>query len=140
MTIIVRLGSKGYWSQSGAERNSSKMSQTWIHFGRLLAPMLPCTTAIVEVCVNSIENKNVSRAFFTFCWLLDIRLLQFVKFSNIEEDTPSYHRRYDFFVSKFSSMCHSGLAKDEERIRSVQLLQLNITDTYEPLTLRNSNS
>lgn len=32
----------------------------------------------------------------------------FVKFANIEEDTPSYHRRYDFFVSKFSSMCHSG--------------------------------
>lgn len=32
----------------------------------------------------------------------------FVKFSNIEEDAPSYHRRYDFFVSKFSAMCHSG--------------------------------
>ncbi|GAB6029335.1 hypothetical protein CHUAL_005104 [Chamberlinius hualienensis] len=32
----------------------------------------------------------------------------FVKFSNIEEDTPSYHRRYDFFVSKFSSLCHSN--------------------------------
>ena len=29
----------------------------------------------------------------------------FVKFANIEEDTPSYHRRYDFFVSKFSAMC-----------------------------------
>lgn len=34
--------------------------------------------------------------------------IQFVRFSNIEEDTPSYHRRYDFFVSKFSSMCHSN--------------------------------
>ncbi|KAL8584635.1 hypothetical protein ACOMHN_002364 [Nucella lapillus] len=32
----------------------------------------------------------------------------FIKFANIEEDAPSYHRRYDFFVSKFSSMCHSG--------------------------------
>ncbi|CAH1725511.1 protein EFR3 homolog cmp44E isoform X1 [Aphis gossypii] len=32
----------------------------------------------------------------------------FVRFSNIEEDTPSYHRRYDFFVSKFSSMCHNN--------------------------------
>ncbi|XP_058831019.1 protein EFR3 homolog cmp44E isoform X1 [Topomyia yanbarensis] len=29
----------------------------------------------------------------------------FVRFANIEEDTPSYHRRYDFFISKFSSMC-----------------------------------
>ncbi|KAK3089343.1 hypothetical protein FSP39_002879 [Pinctada imbricata] len=37
----------------------------------------------------------------------------FVKFANIEEDTPSYHRRYDFFVSKFSAMCHSG-SNDEE--------------------------
>uniref|UniRef100_A0AAQ5XHZ3 EFR3 homolog B n=1 Tax=Amphiprion ocellaris TaxID=80972 RepID=A0AAQ5XHZ3_AMPOC len=31
----------------------------------------------------------------------------FVKFANIEEDTPSYHRSYDFFVSRFSEMCHS---------------------------------
>jgi F0F1-type ATP synthase epsilon subunit len=32
----------------------------------------------------------------------------FTKFANIEEDTPSYHRRYDFFVSKFSSLCHDN--------------------------------
>ncbi len=37
----------------------------------------------------------------------------FVKFANIEEDTPSYHRRYDFFVSKFSSMCHSNHTNQE---------------------------
>ncbi|KAK3734811.1 hypothetical protein QZH41_001042 [Actinostola sp. cb2023] len=46
---------------------------------------------------------------------VDLQVLgtaSFVKFANIEEDTPSYHRRYDFFVSKFSSMCwYSG--KDE---------------------------
>ncbi|XP_043922180.1 protein EFR3 homolog A [Protopterus annectens] len=36
-----------------------------------------------------------------------IKELKFVKFANIEEDTPSYHRRYDFFVSRFSAMCHS---------------------------------
>uniref|UniRef100_A0A914VNN2 Uncharacterized protein n=1 Tax=Plectus sambesii TaxID=2011161 RepID=A0A914VNN2_9BILA len=34
----------------------------------------------------------------------------FVNFANIEEDTPSYHRRYDFFISKFSSMCHRKTA------------------------------
>lgn len=34
--------------------------------------------------------------------------IQFVRFANIEEDTPSYHRRYDFFISKFSSMCHGN--------------------------------
>lgn len=31
-----------------------------------------------------------------------------MKFANVEEDTPSYHRRYDFFVSKFASLCHSN--------------------------------
>ncbi|XP_043193867.1 protein EFR3 homolog cmp44E-like isoform X3 [Amphibalanus amphitrite] len=40
----------------------------------------------------------------------------FVKFSNIAEDTPSYHRRYDFFVSKFSSMCHSSHADMDTRM------------------------
>lgn len=37
--------------------------------------------------------------------------VQFVKFAKIEEDTPSYHRRYDFFVSKFASLCHSSHAE-----------------------------
>lgn len=45
--------------------------------------------------------------------------IQFVKFANIEEDTPSYHRRYDFFVSKFSAMCHSGETKEvRDKIRT----------------------
>ncbi|KAH9363514.1 hypothetical protein HPB48_005953 [Haemaphysalis longicornis] len=39
----------------------------------------------------------------------------FVKFANIEEDTPSYHRRYDFFVSKFSSLCHDNSPDTELR-------------------------
>nr|XP_025121302.1 protein EFR3 homolog A isoform X2 [Bubalus bubalis] len=39
----------------------------------------------------------------------------FVKFANIEEDTPSYHRRYDFFVSRFSAMCHSYHSDPEIR-------------------------
>lgn len=30
----------------------------------------------------------------------------FIKFANIEEDTPSYHRSYDFFISRFSTMCY----------------------------------
>ncbi|KAF6720405.1 EFR3-like protein A [Oryzias melastigma] len=41
----------------------------------------------------------------------------FVKFANIEEDTPSYHRRYDFFVSQFSAMCHSTHEDSETRTR-----------------------
>ncbi|CAH2986675.1 unnamed protein product [Chilo suppressalis] len=51
----------------------------------------------------------------------------FVRFANIEEDTPSYHRRYDFFVSKFSAMCHSNhsdvVARDKIRLAGIQGLQ-----------------
>lgn len=42
-------------------------------------------------------------------------MFQFVKFANIEEDAPSYHRRYDFFISKFSSMCHGSVDNTELR-------------------------
>ncbi|XP_037298619.1 protein EFR3 homolog cmp44E-like isoform X2 [Manduca sexta] len=51
----------------------------------------------------------------------------FVRFANIEEDTPSYHRRYDFFVSKFSSMCHSNVGdattRNKIRLAGIQGLQ-----------------
>lgn len=53
------------------------------------------------------------------CDELELQILataSFVKFAHIEEDTPSYHRRYDFFVSKFSAMCHSNT--DNDAIRS----------------------
>ncbi|XP_030764003.1 protein EFR3 homolog cmp44E isoform X2 [Sitophilus oryzae] len=56
----------------------------------------------------------------------------FVKFANIEEDTPSYHRRYDFFVSKFSAMCHSGDSKeirDKIRIAGIKGLQAVVRKT-----------
>lgn len=55
--------------------------------------------------------------------------LQFVKFANIEEDTPSYHRRYDFFVSKFASMCHNNSSNDELRseIRKAGIQGLKVT-------------
>ncbi|CAE1178789.1 unnamed protein product [Acanthosepion pharaonis] len=51
---------------------------------------------------------------------VDLQILatsSFVKFTNIEEDTPSYHRRYDFFVSRFSAMCHSDLESANDRLR-----------------------
>ncbi|XP_077949316.1 protein EFR3 homolog B isoform X8 [Gasterosteus aculeatus] len=41
----------------------------------------------------------------------------FVKFANIEEDTPSYHRSYDFFVSRFSEMCHSSFEDPDVRTK-----------------------
>ncbi|CAF94893.1 unnamed protein product, partial [Tetraodon nigroviridis] len=50
----------------------------------------------------------------------------FVKFANIEEDTPSYHRRYDFFVSQFSAMCHSTHEDPETMTRSGLRLGLGL--------------
>ncbi|XP_023315429.1 protein EFR3 homolog cmp44E [Trichogramma pretiosum] len=51
----------------------------------------------------------------------------FVRFANIEEDTPSYHTRYDFFVSKYSSMCHSNnddpSMRKQIRLAGIQGLQ-----------------
>ncbi|XKL60612.1 hypothetical protein PGB90_007669 [Kerria lacca] len=51
----------------------------------------------------------------------------FVKFANIEEDTPSYHRRYDFFIEKFSSMCHNNspdlFIRDGIRLAGIKGLQ-----------------
>nr|XP_046163676.1 protein EFR3 homolog B isoform X4 [Oncorhynchus gorbuscha]XP_046163677.1 protein EFR3 homolog B isoform X4 [Oncorhynchus gorbuscha] len=41
----------------------------------------------------------------------------FVKFANIEEDTASYHRSYDFFVSRFSEMCHSSYEDPDVRTK-----------------------
>jgi len=43
----------------------------------------------------------------------------FEKFSKIEEVTASYHRQYDFFVSKFSAMCHCN----EKRIEVQRKVQ-----------------
>ncbi|CAB1330520.1 unnamed protein product [Coregonus sp. 'balchen'] len=52
----------------------------------------------------------------------------FVKFANIEEDTPSYHRSYDFFVSRFSEMCHSSYEDPDGVVRKTvnDELQANI--------------
>ncbi|XP_036405374.1 protein EFR3 homolog B isoform X3 [Megalops cyprinoides] len=50
----------------------------------------------------------------------DLQILgtnSFVKFANIEEDTPSYHRSYDFFVSRFSEMCHSSYEDPDVRTK-----------------------
>ncbi|XP_062506778.1 protein EFR3 homolog B-like [Corticium candelabrum] len=49
---------------------------------------------------------------------LQMRAVQsFVQFSDIEETTPSYHRRYDFFVSRFSEMCYNNNSNVEMRTK-----------------------
>ncbi|CAD6197247.1 unnamed protein product [Caenorhabditis auriculariae] len=67
----------------------------------------------------------------------------FVTFSNIEESSPSYHRQYDFFISKFSQMCHanskrSKYGEEAHRIRCAGLRGLrgvvwkSVTDDLHP--------
>lgn len=45
----------------------------------------------------------------------------FVNFANIEENTPAYHRQYDFFISKFASMSYSNRGEDAKAIRCAGL-------------------
>ena len=50
----------------------------------------------------------------------DLQILastSFLKFSKIEEETPSYHRSYDFFNSRFATMCSSNHGDEEVRKR-----------------------
>lgn len=44
----------------------------------------------------------------------------FIKFANIDEDTPSYHRRYEFFISRFSQMCY-GSHENQEIEKTIRL-------------------
>lgn len=63
-------------------------------------------------------------AYIKICLLIIFKTLiyfQFIKFANIEEDTPSYHRRYDFFVSKFSVMSHNADRNENVRAKYVLL-------------------
>lgn len=41
----------------------------------------------------------------------------FLRFSKLEEDTPCYHRSYDFFISRFASMCTSSHPDEGTRTR-----------------------
>lgn len=43
-----------------------------------------------------------------------------MKYAHIEEETPSYHRRYDFFIDKFAALCHSN-HKDLEQRKQLRL-------------------
>ncbi|KNC21719.1 EFR3-like protein cmp44E, partial [Lucilia cuprina] len=74
-----------------------------------------------------IYNCFIFYGIYHFLSLLFYLFLQFVKFANINEDTPSYHRRYDFFISKFSSMCHGNNdnieLRDSIRLAGIKGLQ-----------------
>ena len=78
----------------------------------------------MDIILESCVSQNLNLNLFVESYLKIIQVLletsdplmqllatqSFTKFAEIEEDTPSYHRRYDFFVSKFSSLCHDSNA------------------------------
>ncbi|KAI8433008.1 hypothetical protein MSG28_013879 [Choristoneura fumiferana] len=81
----------------------------------------------VIIAMEAMDQLLVACHSQTLNLFVESFLKMFVRFANIEEDTPSYHRRYDFFVSKFSAMCHSNhsdkTARDKIRLAGIQGLQ-----------------
>ncbi|KAB7496846.1 Protein EFR3-like protein A [Armadillidium nasatum] len=68
--------------------------------------MLTCHANSLNLFVESFLQM-IQRLLESQEPMLQLRAVQsFEKYSNIREETPQYHRRYDFFVSKFASMCY----------------------------------
>ncbi|XP_060807321.1 protein EFR3 homolog cmp44E isoform X1 [Amyelois transitella] len=89
--------------------------------------LLACHAQTLNLFVESFLKMVQKLLESTDPQLQTLATQSFVRFANIEEDTPSYHRRYDFFVSKFSAMCHSNhgdiATRDKIRLAGIQGLQ-----------------
>ncbi|KAI5641218.1 hypothetical protein NE865_06482 [Phthorimaea operculella] len=89
--------------------------------------LLACHSQTLNLFVESFLKMVQKLLESTDPQLQILATQSFVRFANIEEDTPSYHRRYDFFVSKFSAMCHSNhserATRDKIRLAGIQGLQ-----------------
>ncbi|XP_048000935.1 protein EFR3 homolog cmp44E isoform X3 [Leguminivora glycinivorella] len=89
--------------------------------------LLACHSQTLNLFVESFLKMVQKLLESTDPELQTLATQSFVRFANIEEDTPSYHRRYDFFVSKFSAMCHSNhndkTMRDKIRLAGIQGLQ-----------------
>ncbi|CAG4951815.1 unnamed protein product [Parnassius apollo] len=89
--------------------------------------LLACHSQTLNLFVESFLKMVQKLLESTDPQLQILATQSFVRFANIEEDTPSYHRRYDFFVSKFSAMCHSNhsdkATRDKIRLAGIIGLQ-----------------
>ncbi|CAG4939779.1 unnamed protein product [Colias eurytheme] len=89
--------------------------------------LLACHSQTLNLFVESFLKMVQKLLESTDPQLQILATQSFVRFANIEEDTPSYHRRYDFFVSKFSAMCHSNHSdkptRDSIRLAGIRGLQ-----------------
>merc|ERR1719208_798210 len=68
--------------------------------------LMTCNSQHLNLYVES-YLKTVQKLLESPAPEMQIRASEsFLQFSQKEEDVPAYHRRYDFFISKFSQMCH----------------------------------
>lgn len=82
--------------------------------------LLACRSSSLNLFVESFL-KMVSLLLESNEVGLQIRATSsFVKFANIDEDTPSYHRRYEFFISRFSQLCY-GNDSNKETEKKIRL-------------------
>ncbi|KAI4466111.1 hypothetical protein MML48_3g00021529 [Holotrichia oblita] len=130
------------WTPLDCRVLAHKTKEFWNNFIRSYTPLhtekamdqllLACYAQQLNLFVESFLKMVQKLLESTEPQLQILATLSFVKFANIEEDTPSYHRRYDFFVSKFSAMCHGGAAseiRNKIRIAGIQGLQAVVRKT-----------
>ena len=68
--------------------------------------LMTCNSQHLNLYVES-YLKTVQKLLESPAPEMQIRASEsFLQFAQKEEDVPAYHRRYDFFISKFSQMCH----------------------------------
>lgn len=97
--------------------------------GRRRVSFVEVSVAAMDILVTSCPPQTPNLFVESFlkmvqrlleCSEVELQILatqSFVKFANITEHTPSYHRRYDFFVAKFAELCHSSHADADTRKR-----------------------
>eukprot|EP00047_Mylnosiga_fluctuans_P000525 m.194962 g.194962 ORF g.194962 m.194962 type:complete len:718 (-) comp10076_c0_seq22:369-2522(-) len=73
-------------------------------FDKLLQGCHSILSSFVESYLNVLERLLESRVEYYQV----LGTGSFVKFSKIEEPSPSYNRHYDFFVEKLSAMCYKN--------------------------------
>jgi len=68
--------------------------------------LMTCNSQHLNLYVES-YLKTVQKLLESPAPAMQVRASEsFLQFARKEEDVPAYHRRYDFFISKFSQMCH----------------------------------
>ncbi|VEL26742.1 unnamed protein product [Protopolystoma xenopodis] len=94
-------------------------------------PYVKIAIEAINSLINACRDQRLNLLVVSFLKMIqlllesnkpDLQILgtdSFIKFSQIEEDTPNYHRQYDDLVDHFSKMSHCSLPERElsNRIR-----------------------